>query len=297
MAQVGFVGLGNMGNPMAANLVRAGHAVKGFDLSETSIELARENGVTVVQSQLDVLENADVVITMLPAGQHAKAVYLGANGLLAKAHRGTLFIDCSTIDVASSREIHAKAESHDLSMLDAPVSGGVIGAETGKLTFMVGGSTEAFEKARPFLDIMGGRIIHAGGAGNGQAAKICNNMILGISMVAVSEAFNLAEALGLDARTFFDISSSSSGSCWAMTTHNPVPGIVEGTASSNNYEAGFAANMMLKDLGLAQMASDYTDCPTPMGAEARAIYQMLIKAGQGDKDYASVIKMLKGELS
>ncbi|MEO3429811.1 3-hydroxyisobutyrate dehydrogenase [Pelagibius sp. CAU 1746] len=297
MARIGFLGLGNMGLPMAKNLVKDGHEVVGFDLSETACKAAAAAGITLAGAAAEVVGGAETVVTMLPAGQHVRAVYLGGEGLLAKAAKGTLFIDCSTIDVATSRDVHAAAAEAGHAMLDAPVSGGVAGAEAGTLTFMVGGAEDAFAKGKPLFDIMGRNIVHAGGAGNGQAAKICNNMILGISMIAVSEAFSLGEKLGLDPKTLFDISSNASGSCWAMLNHNPVPGIVETSAANRDYQPGFAAAMMHKDLKLSQAAADHVGAATPLGAEAAALYTLFVNAGNGGLDYSAIIKLIGGAKS
>ena len=294
MARIGFLGLGNMGLPMARNLAKAGHEIIAFDLSEGARQAAAEAGMTVAADAAAVAGEAESVITMLPAGQHVRAVYLGDQGLLAKAAKGTLFIDCSTIDVASSRDVHAAAAEAGHLMLDAPVSGGVAGAEGGTLTFMVGGGDAAFARGKAFFEIMGRTIVHAGGAGNGQAAKICNNMILGISMIAVSEAFALGEKLGLDPQKLFDISSKASGSCWAMLNHNPVPGIVETAAANRDYKPGFAAAMMHKDLKLAQAAADHVGAATPLGAEAAALYTLFVNAGNGGLDYSAIIKLIEG---
>lgn len=295
MARIGFLGLGNMGLPMAGNLTKAGHDVIGFDLSEAACQAAGAAGIAVAESAAAVATDVETVVTMLPAGQHVRAVYLGEDGLLAKAAEGTLFIDCSTIDVATCREVHAAAAEAGHAMLDAPVSGGVAGAEAGTLTFMVGGSDDAFAKGKPLFEIMGRNIVHAGGGGNGQAAKICNNMILGISMIAVSEAFTLGQKLGLDPKTLFDISSNASGSCWAMLNHNPVPGIVETSAANRDYKPGFAAAMMHKDLKLSQAAADHVGAATPLGAEAAALYTLFVNAGKGDLDYSAIIKLIEGE--
>jgi 3-hydroxyisobutyrate dehydrogenase len=295
MARIGFLGLGNMGLPMARNLAKAGHEVIAFDLSEAARKAAGAAGHSVAESGQGVLSGAETVITMLPAGEHVRSVYLGDAGLLAQAAAGTLFIDCSTIDVATSRDVHGVAAEGGHAMLDAPVSGGVAGAESGMLTFMVGGSPEAFAKAQPLFDIMGRNIVHAGGAGNGQAAKICNNMILGISMIAVSEAFALGQKLGLDPKIFFKISSNASGSCWAMINHNPVPGIVETSAANRDYQPGFAAAMMHKDLKLAQAAANHAGAATPLGAEAAALYTLFVNAGNGGLDYSAIIKLIQGK--
>ena len=290
---IGFIGLGNMGGPMAANLLKAGHAVQGFDLMKDAVSRFVDNGGKALGSLQEVASGADVIVTMLPAGKHVKSVYLGKDGLLAAADTGTLFIDSSTIDVETAREVASAAESAGMSMVDAPVSGGVGGAEAGTLTFMVGGSDEAFAKAKPILEDMGKTIVHAGGAGNGQAAKICNNMILGISMIGVSEAFVLAEKLGLDHQKLFDISSTASGQCWSLTTYCPVPGPVPTSPANKNYQAGFTVAMMLKDLNLAQAAAKASDATTPLGAKAAAIYSKFDANGQGSLDFSGIIKHLR----
>ena len=295
MADIGFIGLGNMGGPMAKNLVAAGHAVKGFDLVQASVEIAVANGIEAVGSAAEAAEGVSAVVTMLPAGAHVRDVYAGRGQIVAAADKGTLFIDSSTIDVASAREVHKAAEAAGHLMLDAPVSGGVAGAEAGTLTFMAGGSTEAFERAKPLLEIMGGKVVHAGGPGNGQVAKVCNNMILGISMIAVSEAFTLAEELGLDHKTLFEISSAASGSCWAMLNHLPVPGIVEASAANRDYRPGFAAAMMHKDLKLSQEAAALAGVATPLGAEATQLFTLFVNAGNGGLDYSGIIKMIRGD--
>ena len=247
MTKVGFIGLGNMGMPMAQNLLKAAYEVTGFDLSAHATQLLAANGGTSANSVADACKAAEVVITMLPAGEQVRDVYLGADGVLASVAPATLLIDSSTIDVQSARDVAQAAQDKGLAMVDAPVSGGVTGAEAATLTFMVGGSDDAFERARPVLEKMGKTIVHAGGPGNGQAAKICNNMILGASMIVVCEAFLLAEKLGLDPQKLFDISSKSSGQCWSMTSYCPVPGPVPASPANRDYKAGFTAAMMLKD--------------------------------------------------
>src|SRR5690606_9864725 len=261
MKTIAFIGLGNMGNPMAANLVKAGLAVRGYDLSPDHLETARGNGVTVAASGAEAVEGADVVITMLPAGAHVLSVY---RQILPAAKAGSLFIDCSTIDVDSARSAHALAASAGMLSVDAPVSGGVGGAAAGTLTFMAGGEDGAFARAEPVLPPMGGRIVHCGGPGSGQAAKICNNMILGISMIGVAEAFVLAERLGLSHQALFDVASSSSGQCWSLTTYCPVPGPVPTSPANRDYQPGFAAALMLKDLRLARAAAQRTGVLTPV---------------------------------
>ena len=294
MSRIGFIGLGNMGGPMAANLLKAGHGVRGFDLSEQAVATFREAGGEPVSSVAEAADGAEVVVSMLPAGKHVREVYMGEGGVLSAVTDGTLLIDSSTIDVASARDVAAAASKAGMAMVDAPVSGGVGGAEAGTLTFMVGGPDEDFARALPFLDLMGKNIVHAGGAGNGQAAKICNNMILGISMIGVSEAFVLAEKLGLDHQKLFDIASTASGQCWSLTTYCPVPGPVPTSPANRDYAAGFTAAMMLKDLKLAQEAAQNNDAATPMGAQARSIYSLFAAAGHADVDFSGIIKLLRG---
>ena len=294
MANIGFIGLGNMGLPMAQNLLKAGHAVQGFDMSQAQVLALTASGGQAAANVKDAASGAEIVITMLPAGQHVRDVYLRPDGVLAAAGAGTLLIDSSTIDVATARDVAAAADKKSLPMLDAPVSGGVGGAQAGTLTFMVGGGAQAFARALPVLEKMGKTIVHAGGAGNGQAAKICNNMILGVSMIAVSEAFVLAEKLGLDAQKLFDISSKSSGQCWSMTTYCPVPGPVPTSPANRDYKAGFTAAMMLKDLKLAQDAANAAGAETPLGADAAKIYGDFVETGEGPRDFSGVIRFIRG---
>ena len=292
MTSIAFIGLGNMGNPMAANLVKAGHAVFGFDLVPANLETAKENGVTVMANAPAAVKEADVVITMLPAGKHVLSVY---EDIAPKAKKGALFIDCSTIDVDSARKAHAIAGKHGLQSIDAPVSGGTGGATAGTLAFMTGGSKEAFAKAEPVLKPMAGKIVHCGDAGAGQAAKICNNMILGISMIGVSEAFVLAEKLGLSHQALFDVASAASGQCWSLTTYCPVPGPVPTSPANRDYKPGFAASLMLKDLKLAQEAAASSGAVTPMGAEAAQLYALYAAQGGGDADFYGIIRFLRGD--
>ncbi|HXQ41343.1 MAG TPA: 3-hydroxyisobutyrate dehydrogenase [Candidatus Udaeobacter sp.] len=293
MIRIGFIGVGNMGGPMALNLLKAGHGLKAYDLVPASLARVAEAGALAAASPLDAATAVDAVITMLPAGQHVRAVYLGEGGLVTKARPGTLLIDSSTIDVATAREVAAAAAAAGLPMIDAPVSGGTGGAEAGTLTFMVGGPDEAFARAKPILEAMGKTIVHAGGPGNGQAAKICNNMILGASMIAVSEAFVLAEKLGLTHQKLFDISAKSSGQCWSLTTYCPVPGPVPGSPANRDYKPGFSAAMMLKDLRLSQEAAAGAGAATPLGAEATRLYQRFADAGQASVDFSGIIRMLR----
>jgi 3-hydroxyisobutyrate dehydrogenase len=294
MARIGFIGLGNMGLPMAANLIKAGHQVEGFDVSAPSIKRLVQAGGAAAASVKGASSRGDIVITMLPSGAEVREVYLGTAGILESANAGTVLIDSSTIDVESARVVAVAAEARGLSMIDAPVSGGVGGAQAGTLTFMVGGPEAAFVRAKPILEAMGKTIVHAGGPGNGQAAKICNNMILGVSMIAVSEAFVLAEKLGLDAQKLFDISSKSSGQCWSLTTYCPVPGPVPTSPANRDYQAGFTAAMMLKDLRLAQDAARACDAATPLGAEAAALYGLFVGHGNEARDFSGIVRFLRG---
>ncbi|MEM5584048.1 3-hydroxyisobutyrate dehydrogenase [Roseibium sp. AS2] len=291
---IGFIGLGNMGGPMAINLVKAGHRVLGFDLSETALAVLEEAGGERAAGIDALAAAADMIVTMLPAGKHVRQIYMGEGGILENAKPGTLLIDSSTIDVDSARAVSEAAADKGMKMVDAPVSGGVAGAAAGSLTFMVGGPDEAFAAARPFLDIMGKTIVHAGGAGTGQAAKICNNMILGISMIGVSEAFVLAEKLGLDAQKLFDISSTASGQCWSLTSYCPVPGPLPSSPANRDYQPGFAAAMMLKDLKLAQEAANSSGAATPLGAEAAALYALFCNTGGEQQDFSGIVKFLRG---
>ncbi len=294
MAKIGFIGLGNMGGPMARNLLEAGHELKVFDMVSSAVDRAVEAGADGVDSAAAAAAGVEFVITMLPAGPQVREVYTGEGRVIESASPGTLLIDCSTIDVETARAVNAAARVAGLEMLDAPVSGGVAGAEAGALAFMVGGEPAAFERARPILDVMGKAVIHTGPAGNGQAAKICNNMILGISMIAVSEAFALAEKLGLDAERLFEVSSQSSGQCWSLTSYCPVPGPVPTSPANRDYAPGFTAAMMLKDLRLAEEAASRAGASTPLGAEAAALYSLFVNGGNGGVDFSGIIKMIKG---
>jgi 3-hydroxyisobutyrate dehydrogenase len=293
MATIGFIGLGNMGGPMAVNLLKAGHQVTGFDIAPKLVEELAAKGGHGAATAAEAAASGELVITMLPAGPQVRAVYLGEDGVLAKAHKSSLLIDCSTIDVDTARTVAAAAAEAGFDMLDAPVSGGVAGAEAASLTFMVGGEARVFARAQPVLAAMGRTIVHAGPAGNGQAAKICNNMILGVSMIAVCEAFSLAERLGLSARTLFDISAKSSGQCWAMTSYCPVPGPVPSSPANRNYAPGFTAAMMLKDLRLAQQAAGAAAAPTPLGAAAANLYQLFVDEGTGALDFSAIYRLIR----
>jgi len=292
MTTIAFIGLGNMGNPMAANLVKAGHVVRGFDLMPQNLETARGNGLEIAASAAEAVAGADAVVTMLPAGKHVLAVYAD---IVPAAAKGTLFIDSSTIDVESARKAHAIASGAGMLSVDAPVSGGVGGAAAGTLTFMAGGAADAFAKAEPLLQPMAGKIVHCGDAGAGQAAKICNNMILGISMIGVSEAFVLAEKLGLAPQALFDVASTSSGQCWSLTTYCPVPGPVPTSPANRDYQPGFAAALMLKDLKLAQEAAQSAGAVTPLGAEAAQLYALFEAAGYGGTDFSGIVRFLRGK--
>ena len=292
MTTIAFIGLGNMGNPMAANLVKAGHVVRGFDLMPQNLETARGNGLEIAASAAEAVAGADAVVTMLPAGKHVLAVYAD---IVPAAAKGTLFIDSSTIDVESARKAHGIATEAGMLSVDAPVSGGVGGAAAGTLTFMAGGAADAFAKAEPLLQPMAGKIVHCGDAGAGQAAKICNNMILGISMIGVSEAFVLAEKLGLAPQALFDVASTSSGQCWSLTTYCPVPGPVPTSPANRDYQPGFAAALMLKDLKLAQEAAQSAGAVTPLGAEAAQLYALFEAAGYGGTDFSGIVRFLRGK--
>jgi 3-hydroxyisobutyrate dehydrogenase len=293
MPSIGFIGLGNMGAPMAANLIKAGHQVTGFDIAPRAAEALAAKGGRAAASSSEASAAGELVITMLPAGPQVRQVYLGEGGVLAHARKGALLIDCSTIDVESARAVAAAAADARFDMLDAPVSGGVAGAEAASLTFMVGGEAEVFARAEPVLAAMGRTIVHAGPAGNGQAAKICNNMILGVSMIGVCEAFSLAERLGLEAQTLFDISAKSSGQCWALTSYCPVPGPVPSSPANRDYTPGFTAAMMLKDLRLAQQAAGTTAAPTPLGAAAANLYQLFVDEGAGALDFSAIYRFIR----
>lgn len=296
MTTIAFIGLGNMGSGMCANLAKAGHEVRAFDLNADAVRQAEVSGANGAASMADAVEGAEVVVTMLPAGKHVHQVYFGADGVTTHASPGTLFLDCSTISVEEARDAAQKAEAAGFTYMDAPVSGGVAAAEAGALTFMVGGAKEGFEKARPILEDMGKNVFHAGASGNGQVAKIANNMLLGISMIGTCEAFNLAEKLGLDAQTFFDISSTASGQCWSMTSYCPAPGPVPAAPSNRDYQPGFAIAMMLKDLKLALGAGDDVGADTPLGNHAQQIYAKLDEDGYSGLDFSAVMKRIQGEL-
>jgi 3-hydroxyisobutyrate dehydrogenase len=290
MPAIGFIGLGNMGAPMAANLVKSGEHVVGFDVVPASREASAGDGIQIVANARSTVEDADVVITMLPAGEHVLSVW---NDIVPRARQGTLFIDCSTIDVASARKVHALAAARGIATLDAPVSGGVGGAKAATLTFMVGGTAHAFARGKPVLERMGKRIVHCGEAGNGQVAKICNNMILAASMIALGEAFVMGEKLGLSHQALFDVASASSGQCWALTSYCPVPGPVPTSPANNGYKPGFAAALMLKDLKLARAAAQSVKVKNAIGAHAADIYEAFAQHGHGGADFSGIINFVR----
>ncbi len=290
MARVAFIGLGNMGGGMAANLAKKGHDVRAFDLSAEALDRAKAAGCLVAESAAAVCDGAEAVVTMLPAGTHVESVY--TDSVFGVAPPSAILMDCSTIDVATAKRVGEAALAKGLAMVDAPVSGGIAAANAGTLTFMVGGSAEAFDRAEPFLTDMGKAVIHAGGSGAGQSAKICNNMLLGAEMIATCEAFALADKLGLDAQKFYDIASVSSGQSWSMTTYCPVPGVGPETPADHDYQGGFATALMLKDLRLAMGAAKDVGADTPMGARAAELYEAFAAAGNGGLDFSAVIRML-----
>jgi 3-hydroxyisobutyrate dehydrogenase len=293
MTNISFIGLGHMGKPMAINLLKHGHTLRVFDIAPESLAELAALGAAIAKSPVDTLQDVDVVITMVQNGEQVKSILTGEQGLFQHTKSGTLFIDCSSIDIPTSRLLHEAAAAHGFAMVDAPVSGGTKGAEVATLTFMVGGSAENFQRAQPILSAMGKKMVHAGAAGNGQAAKICNNMLLGISMIGVCEAFNLAEKLGLDAQKLFEISSNASGQCWSLTVNPPVPGLVETAPANRDYQPGFMAKMMLKDLLLSQNAAQYAGANTPLGAKATELYTVCVEHGLGDKDFSAMIQFIK----
>lgn len=290
MARVAFIGLGNMGGGMAANLAKAGHDVRAFDLSQDALDKAKAAGCLPVASAAEAVEGAEAIVTMLPAGSHVEGVYNDA--VFGRAQPSAILIDCSTIDVATARRVAEAAAAKGLTAVDAPVSGGIAAANGGTLTFMVGGSAEGFDRAQPYLAQMGKAVIHAGASGSGQAAKMANNMLLGATMIATCEAFRLAERLGLDPQTFYNISSVSSGQSWSMTSYCPVPGVGPETPADRDYQGGFAAALMLKDLRLAMQAADEAGASTPLGAHAAQLYEAFVADGYGGTDFSGIIKTL-----
>ncbi|MEM8749610.1 MAG: 3-hydroxyisobutyrate dehydrogenase [Pseudomonadota bacterium] len=292
MTEIAFIGLGNMGGPMAANLVKAGHVVRGFDLSDEAIDTARSAGIEIAGSVTEAVSGADVVITMLPAGAHVVSVYEEIKPVLAS---GVLLIDCSTIDVASARKAHEIAEAAGALSVDAPVSGGIMGAVNGTLTFMAGGTDHALAKAEPILEPMAGRVVPCGQQTAGQAVKACNNMILAVTMIGTCEAFEMGRRLGVSDQALFDVISTASGQSWSTTTYCPVPGPVPTSPANNDYKPGFATSLMVKDLGLAQEAAQMTGAQTPLGQHAYELYKAFEEAGSGDVDFSGIIKTLQGD--
>lgn len=290
MSKIGFIGLGNMGAPMAANLVKSGEHVLGFDVVPASREASARDGVQIVANARSAVDDAEIVITMLPGGEHVLSVW---DDIVPRARQGTLLIDCSTIDVESARKAHALAAARGIATLDAPVSGGVGGAKAATLTFMVGGSDHAFARGKPVLERMGRRIVHCGDAGNGQVAKICNNLILGASMIAVSEGFVLGEKLGLSHQALFDVVSGSSGQCWSLTSYCPVPGPVPASPANNGYKAGFTAALMLKDLNLAKQAAQSAGVAAALGAHAGEIYEQFAERGHSALDFSAIVNLVR----
>jgi 3-hydroxyisobutyrate dehydrogenase len=294
MAKIGFIGLGNMGGPMVANLIGAGHSVAAFDIASDAVSRAVEAGATAADNAGAAAAAAEVVITMLPAGRHVRSVYIDDDNLIDRVGEGALLIDSSTIDVTTARSVIAASAEKGLEMIDAPVSGGVGGATAGTLTFMCGGVDSAYQRAEPILAVMGKNIFHAGGPGSGQAAKVCNNLMLAIQMIAVSEGFELAEKLDLDAQKLWDIASTATSQCWAMTSYCPVPGPVPSSPANRDYEAGFTVAMMLKDLKLSQEAAASSGANTPLGEHATRLYDTF--AGLGDNaalDFSAIIRQIQ----
>jgi len=290
MSKIGFIGLGNMGMPMAKNLVVAGHTVKVFDTVAAVCDVAKKAGMDVVANVAETAKDVDFIVTMLPSGPIMLSVFEEA---IPAANKGTVIIDCSTVDVASALKAHETANNAGLNCLDSPVSGGITGAEAGTLTLMIGGETQTFDDAKDILNVVGGRLVHCGKGGAGQSAKICNNMLLGITMIGLSEAFVLAEKLGLDEQALYDVVSTSSGSCWSLLNYCPVAGIGKTSPADNDYKPGFAATLMLKDLTLAQQAAEETAAATPMGKRATDFYKEFIENGFGEKDFSAVINQLR----
>lgn len=293
MTKIAFIGLGNMGLPMALNLVKAGHKVSGFDFSAKALQAAREGGVAPAASGAEAAWDAEVVITMLPSGKHLLGALTDPSGLLGAAKPKTLFIDCSTVDIASARAAHQAAHKAGMTSVDAPVSGGVGGAAAGALTFMIGGDDESVAAAKEILSAMGKKLVHCGGPGAGQAAKICNNMILGVSMIAVSEAFVLGEKLGLSHQALFDVASTSSGQCWSLTSYCPAPGPVPTSPANHDYQPGFAAPLMLKDLKLAEEAAKDVSALTALGQHATRIFEDFVASGGQTSDFSGVINAIR----
>jgi 3-hydroxyisobutyrate dehydrogenase len=296
MSTIGFIGLGNMGAHMARNLIKAGHSLKVFDLNEEAVRYVAQSGATAAETAADAATNIEYLVTMLPVGANVRSVFIDA-GVIAAASSGTVMIDSSTIDIETARAMHEAAKEAGFPFLDAPVSGGVMGAEAGTLTFMCGGDAATFAKARPILEGMGKNIVLCGGAGQGQVTKICNNMVAGINMLAVAEAFVMGEALGVDRKTLYNVLSTSTANSFLLENVNPMPGVLPNSSSTNGFKPGFAAKLMLKDLRLSQMASQTAGTATPLGAAATAAYSMLISQGDGDLDMTAIIKLIKPDIS
>lgn len=294
MTEISFIGLGHMGNPMARNLVKAGFSVTVYDVMPAAVQALADQGATPAKTIAECVKKADVVFTMLQTGQQVEEVCLAKDGLFSALKKNVLYIDSSSIEIGISRKLHEIAAQQGIAMLDAPVSGGTAGAEAATLTFMVGGKEKDFLQAQPLLEKLGKKIIYAGSAGNGQAAKICNNLILGISMIAVSEGFVLGKKLGLDPKKFFEISSNASGQCWSMTSYCPVPGIIEKAPSNNEYKPGFMTKMMVKDLNLGKHAAEEVDANIPLGVVAAELYTMFMNEGHGEMDFSGIINMIEG---
>lgn len=290
MSKIGFIGLGNMGLPMAKNLVKTGHEVKAFDTVKDVRNVATKAGIQITSNAAETANNVEFIITMLPSGSIMLSVF---EEIIPIANKGTILIDCSTVDVSSALKAHNMANDNDLACLDSPVSGGITGAEAGTLTLMIGGNEKTFNAAKPILEVVGGRLVHCGKGGAGQSAKICNNMLLGITMIGLSEAFVLAEKLGLDSQALFDVVSTSSGSCWSLLNYCPVPNIGSVSPADNDYQPGFSADLMLKDLKLSQQAADEKNAATPMGLHATEFYKDFVNKGQGGLDFSAVINQLK----
>lgn len=296
MTSIGFIGLGHMGHPMVRNLLKSGFEVRVYDVVPQAVKAITQDGALAAASIAELASKADVIITSVQTGQQVSEVCLSPEGIFAHAKAGMLYIDSSSIDITTTRALHEEAEKRHLAMLDAPVSGGVSGAEAGTLTFMVGGSEENFQRAQPILTKMGKNIIHAGPSGRGQAAKICNNLLLGISMIGVCEAFTLAEKLGLDPKKFFDISSHASGQCWSMTSYCPVPHVIDHVPANNDYQPGFMAKMMLKDLRLGQHAAEAVGATIPLGSVTTELYELFVNQGFGEMDFSGIIKLIANTL-
>ena len=293
---IAFIGVGNMGLPMAENLMKSGKKIRVFDVSKNTIEIAQKKNLDVVENLSDlVTTDVTTVITMLPEGKHSKEVFLGENGIINKVSKDCLLIDCSTIDIQTSKEIGKKATENGIKMIDAPVSGGVMGAQKATLNIMVGGTKEAFDLALPLLKIMGKNIFHAGELGSGNGAKICNNMSLGITMIAASESLMLAKRLNIDIKKVHEIMKNASGNSWPISVYPPLPGLIEGTPSNNNYRPGFSAGMMNKDLKLAYECAKSVSADTPLGKMALEIYEKFCKEGNDDKDFSAISKVIGGD--